>query len=248
LTTYPPVFATNRLLAALPSQEREQLIRQCEIIQLHFAEVLYTVGDRIRHVYFPTGGFISLITPLDAGAGLEIGLIGNEGMLGTSLLLDVEIAPFQASVQGTGSALRISAAAFMQELEQSPVLWRLLKRYLYISISQLAQSAACCRIHVVEERLARWLLMTQDRAHTSSFKLTHMAMAYMLGVRRVGITKAASSLQRQNIISYQRGNIKILDRISLENAACSCYQLERQTYETIMAQALNRREDIGGAC
>ncbi|WP_347986518.1 Crp/Fnr family transcriptional regulator [Methylomonas sp. AM2-LC] len=238
MTSYPPKFAANRLLAALPTKEREQLIRQCDLIQLHFADVLYSVGDSIRHVYFPTGGYISLLTPLEAGARLEIGQVGNEGMLGTSLLLEVDIAPFQAMVQGTGSALRISATAFIQELEKNPLLWRLLKRYLYISISQIAQSAACCRIHVVEERLARWLLMTQDRAHSNCFHITHIVMACMLGVRRVGITKAASALQRQNIISYQRGNIEIIDRIGLENAACNCYELEKQIYETIMTPTL----------
>ena len=228
------VFAANRLLTGLPAKEREQLLSHCESIQLSFAEVLYRTGDLIPNVYFPTGSFISLLTPLDGGAGLEVGLIGNEGMLGITLTLGIDIAPFQAVVQGAGSALRITTVAFLYELERNPLLRRLLKRYLYISMSQLAQSAACCRIHVVEERLARWLLMTQDRAHSDTFHITHLFLAYMLGVRRVGITKAASSLQRQKLISYRRGKITILNRIGLEDAACACYQIEKKTYETIM--------------
>lgn len=235
MTATPPVFAANRLLTALPTGDRELIVRHCEVIQFKFGEIVYNQGDQIRHVYFPTGGFISLVTPLEGNAGLEVGLIGNEGLLGITLLLGVEIAPFQALVQGSGSALRLTAAAFTLELAQSPALQGLLKRYLYVTLSQLAQTAACCRIHVVEARLARWLLMTQDRAHANTFHITHLFLAYMLGVRRVGITKAASSLQRRKLISYQRGNITILDRPGLETAACACYHAETQTYELIMA-------------
>ena len=238
MTLIEPVFAENLLLAALPFKERELLISHCEPVQLNFAEVLYSAGDRIPHIYFPTGSFISLVTPLANGAGLEVGLIGNEGMLGITLPLEVDTAPFQALVQGAGSALRMTSAAFMHDLEQSPALQRLLKRYLYVSMSQLAQSAVCCRLHMVEERLARWLLMTQDRAHSNNFHITHIILAYMLGVRRVGITKAASSLQRQKLISYRRGHIKIIDNSGLESASCSCYLAEKQTYERVMNQTL----------
>ncbi|MGD0961602.1 MAG: Crp/Fnr family transcriptional regulator [Methylomonas sp.] len=232
-----PVFAANLLLASLPAEVREQLLARSETVELNFAEVLYKTGDRIPDIYFPTGGFISLVTPVDGGSGLEVGLIGNEGMLGLSLILGVETAPYLAVVQGAGSALRMTSAAFLQVLEENPVLRKLLKRYLYVSMRQLAQTAACYRIHVVEERLARWLLMTQDRAHANSFHITHIFLAYMLGVRRVGITKAASSLQRQKLISYRRGNITILDRAGLEKVSCGCYQVEKQTYDTIMAHS-----------
>ncbi len=230
----PSVFAANYLLSSLPCKDRERLIAQCEPIQLNIAEILYARGDRIPYVYFPTGSFISLVTPLDGGSGLEVGLIGNEGVLGITLMLEVDIAPFEALVQGAGTALRITAKAFRQELEQSAALQRLLKRYLYVLMRQLAQTATCCRIHVVEARLARWLLMTQDRAHADTFHITHLVLANMLGVRRVGITKAASSLQRQKLITYRRGNITILNRPGLETAACACYQAEKQTYAHIM--------------
>lgn len=228
------VPAPNRLLAALPPKEYEHLLANCEHIQLIFAEELYRAGEVIPHVYFPTGSSISLVTPIDGDAGLEEGLIGNEGMLGITLMLGVEIAPFRALVHGAGPALRISAAAFLREIKQSPTLMRELKRYLYVSIRQLSQTAVCSHFHTVEARLARWLLMTQDRAHSDTFHITHIFLAYLLGVRRVGVTKAATSLQKQNLIRYQRGNITILDRVGLEDVSCGCYRAEKETYESIM--------------
>ncbi|QPK64539.1 Crp/Fnr family transcriptional regulator [Methylomonas sp. LL1] len=231
----PAVPAANRLLASLPRADHQHLLRRCEAVELVFAEVLYLAGERIPHVYFPTGSFISLVTPVENGGGLEVGLIGNEGMLGITLMLGVDIAPFQALVQGAGPALRLPATQFLAELERSPALQMALKRYLYVSMRQLAQTAACNRFHVVEARLARWLLKTHDRAHADTFHVTHMFLAYIMGVRRVGITKAALSLQQQKLISYRRGDVTILDRAGLEAAACGCYRIEKETYERILA-------------
>ncbi len=228
------VPASNRLLAALPRKDREQLLANCEPVELSIAEVPYRAGEPIQHVYFPTGSFVSLVKPIDGGANLEVGLVGNEGMLGVTLMLGVDVAPFHALVQGAGPALRITAAAFLHALEQSPALRRELHRYLYVSTSQLAQTAACARFHRVEARLARWLLMTRDRAHSDTFHVTHLFMAYMLGVRRVGVTKAATSLQQQKLISYRRGDITILDRGGLETASCGCYRADKETYERIL--------------
>ena len=228
------VPATNRLLAALPRKDSEQLLANCEEIELNFAEVLYSHGELIPYVYFPTGGSISLVNPINGNAGLEVGLIGNEGMLGITLILGVDVAPFHALVQGAGPALRITTALFLHELEQNSALKLALKRYLYVSMSLLAQTAACTRFHLLEARLARWLLMTQDRAHSDHFHVTHVFLAYILGVRRVGITKAANSLLKQNLISYRRGDITILDRIGLEAASCGCYQADKEIYEHIM--------------
>jgi len=228
------VQATNQLLDALPPKDCEQLLSKCEHIELNFAEVLCRPGERISHVYFPTGSFISLMTPVDDKAGLEVGLIGNEGMLGITLMLGVDLAPFHALVQGAGPALRMTASAFLSELGQSATLQQKLKRYLYVSMSQLAQTAACTRFHVVEARLARWLLMTQDRAHSNYFHVTHVFLAYILGVRRVGITKAANALQKRKLISYQRGNITIIDRAGLEAASCGCYRADKESYARIL--------------
>jgi CRP-like cAMP-binding protein len=218
----------------LPSKDRQQFLTHCEHVELVFAEVLYRSGELIPHIYFPTQGFISLVTPVEGNSGLEVGLVGDEGMLGITLILGVDIAPSRALVQGAGSALRITVPLFLAELAQSPALKKELKRYLYVSMSQLAQTAACTRFHVVEARLARWLLMTQDRAHSDHFHITHVFLAYILGVRRVGITKAAHSLQKKALISYQRGHITVLDRAGLEEASCGCYRADIETYARIL--------------
>lgn len=234
LSYNPAVSETNRLLAALPQQDRERLLACCESVELVFDEVLYSVGELIPYVYFPIRSFISLITPVEGNNSLEVGLVGDEGMLGITLTLDIDIAPFHALVQGAGPALRMPAALFLRELKLSVALQRELKRYLYVTMSQLAQLTGCTRFHVVEARLARWLLMTQDRAHSEDFYVTHVFLAYMLGVRRVGVTKAASSLQRQKLISYHRGHITIVDRTGLEAASCLCYKAEKEIYERIL--------------
>lgn len=224
----------NRLLAALPGKDLEHLLAGCEAIDLNFADVLCAPGDLIWHVYFPTGSFISLVAPLDGCASLEVGMVGNEGMFGIGLVLGVDVSPLHAVVQGSGSALRMNATRFRRELEVSPVLRRGLNRYLYVLMSQLAQAAACTRFHVVEERLARALLMTGDRAHSSRFHLTQDFLSHMLGVRRVGVTKAANSLQSRKLIAYRRGDITILDRRGLEAASCACYRDDKETYARIL--------------
>jgi CRP-like cAMP-binding protein len=223
--------AANRLIVNLPSKDRKRLLERCDEVRLHFADVISNPGERFRHVYFPESGLVSLLLPISGRANFEVDLIGDEGMLGASVALGVDISPLLASVQGPGIALRMSAAAFRGALGVSPSLRRTIGRYIYIRMAQLAQGAACTRFHLLDARLARWLLMTHDRAHGDEFHLTHELLAGMLGVRRVGITNAAGSLQKRRLVRYTRGTITILDRPGLEAAACECYQATRSTYE-----------------
>lgn len=224
----------NRLLAALPRRDREHLLAGCEDAALHLSEVLFEPGERIRHVHFPVAGFVSLLSPVDRATRLEVGLVGDEGMVGTPLALGIALSPLQALVQGAGRSLRMEAATFRREIAGSPALRQLLDRYLFVRMTQLAQAAGCTRFHLVEARLARWLLMTQDRAHAEAFHITHEFLALMLGVRRAGVTNAASSLQKMQLIRYSRGNITVLSRPGLKAAACACYRSDRDTYRRVL--------------
>ena len=228
----PP--AVNRLLDALPASELGRMLEGCESVQLVFADVLYTPGERLKHVYFPIRSFISMVMPLLDSTSLEVGLIGNEGMFGIPLALGVDVSPVRAVVQGGGRAFRMDAEFFCRELEHSQALQGGINRYVFVQLSQLAQTAACTRFHVVEARLARWLLMTQDRAHADTFRVTQEFLALMLGVRRVGVTKAARSLQERNLIHYNRGDVTILDRRGLKAASCECYKADRESYDRVL--------------
>ena len=224
----------NHLIEGLPHKDRLRLLAVCEPVTLVLAEVLCEPGKPTRHVYFPTEGFISLVAKIDGEPALEVGMVGREGMLGAHLALGVLIAPLQALVQGPGAAWRVATAAFRRELTNSVALQRSLNRYLYVLMAQLASSAACLRFHLIGPRLARWLLMSQDRAHSDSFHVTQEFLAYMLGVRRVGITSAASALQRAGLIQYHRGHLTVLNRSGLEAAACDCYATDRKAYHDLL--------------
>ncbi|MEO5660013.1 MAG: Crp/Fnr family transcriptional regulator [Polaromonas sp.] len=227
----------NHLIELLPARDRARLLAICEPVELVLSEILSEPGKPTRHVYFPTQGFISLVAVIDGRPGVEVGMIGREGMLGAQLALGVETAPLHALVQGSGTAWRIATVAFKRELARSPELQRCLNHYLYVLMSQQATSAACLRFHLIGQRLARWLLMSQDRAQSDSFHITQEFLAYMLGMRRVGVTAAASALQRNGLIQYHRGEMKVLDRAGLEIAACSCYADNQQTYNDLLGVA-----------
>jgi len=237
VSTSSQIPAVNRLIEALPRQDRARFISGCTPVDLVFSTVLAEPGEGIAQVYFPTESFISLVAPMNGHPALEVALVGNEGMAGTPLILRVNETALQALVQGEGAALSMTRARFFRELDQSPALQMLLNRYLYVLMAQFAQTAACNRFHEIEARLARWLLMSQDRAHCDQIHLTQEFMAYMLGVRRVGVTAAARSLQAHNLIEYHRGHITIKDREGLEAAACECYKADIASYNHIMGLA-----------
>lgn len=228
--------ADNLLLAALPAATRRRLTADFPPVNLVMSEILSEAGDRIRYVYFPIDSFISLITPARGRGQLEIGLVGREGMLGVPLLLGVNVSPLRAMVQGAGRAWRVNAETLREELAGNASLRASLNRYLYVFLAQLMQTATCTRFHHIEARLARWLLMMRDRARTNQFQITHDFLALMLGVRRVGVTRAASAFQRLQLIRYRRGDLTILDVRGLGRAACACYAIDKQIYTRVLSR------------
>lgn len=222
-----PRPAANSVLAALPRTLYRQLSRELENVTLQFGAVLCEPEERIRDVYFPANCVVSLLTLVGGRLALEVGLVGREGMVGVPLVLGVNRSPVQVLVQGAGSAMRMDAAAFASAFRASPPLQKALYRYTHALMTQVTRTAACNRFHLVEARLARWLLMTRDRAQSAQMHLTHEFLSHMLGVRRVGVTEAACALQDRALIEYSRGNITILNHRGLEEAACGCYELVR---------------------
>ena len=222
------------MIELLPRKDRRRVLDICEPLELHLSEVLSESSVPTVHVYFPIDATISLVTPIDGKPALEVGMVGREGMVGVELALGVMTSPWHAVVQGAGRTWRISAAAFCGVLAETPALRLGMKRYLYVLMSQLAVSAACLRFHLIGPRLARWLLMTQDRAHADTFHVTQEFLAYMLGMRRVGITLAAGTLQRAGLIEYNRGKMRVLNRAGLEAAACGCYAADQKAYRELL--------------
>jgi CRP-like cAMP-binding protein len=230
-------LSLNLLFARLPRVEIARMQSVGESVELHFGEVLCEPGLAARHVYFPTRAFVSLVNPVDGRSGLDVGIAGREGMVGVQLLINLKISPFRARVQGAGSAWRIPAAAFLQEFSRCPVMQQRITRYLYVLMVQAACMAACSHFHSIDERLAHWMLLIEDRAGDESFHVTHETLASMLGVRRVGVTNAAHKLQRLGLIDYRRGDVTILDRKGLESLACGCYSANRRSYAVMLPGA-----------
>ena len=214
---------SNKILASIPGGDCQRLSRQLEPVSLRFGQVLYEPGRAIRYVYFPIDCLVSLLTSVDRHRTLEVGMVGNEGMAGMPFILGVGISGVRALVQGAGQALRMASTPFRAEFERTAALQQALYRYAYALMAQISQTAACNRFHDAGERLARWLLMTRDRVGADDFALTQAFLAHMLGLRRVGVTEAASELKRRNLIAYTRGQLSILDVPGLKRASCSCY-------------------------
>jgi CRP-like cAMP-binding protein len=215
----------NRLLATLPKNEYKRLFPKLKKVNLILGEALYEPGDVIKYVYFPNDSIISLISELSETSWLEVGMVGSEGMAGLAVFMGVNSSSTRALVQGSGSAMRMSSAAVRKESNRLGSLHHLLHRYSHSLLAQVAQSSACNRFHLVDARLARWLLMTNDRLGAEEFPLTQEFLSNMLGVRREGVSKAAGALQASKLIRYSRGVITILNRRGLEAKSCQCYAI-----------------------
>lgn len=213
----------NQILAALPAREFKYLLARFDRVPLVYEDIIYEPGDKIREVYFPESGIISLLSAVDDQATLEVGIVGSEGMVGLPVFLGVEFSSNRALVQGAGSSFRLSSKDFRLACKELKQLPKLIGPFVHSLFTQISQSAACNRYHPIESRLARWLLMTHDRIRSNEFQITQEFLSNMLGVRREAVNKAARELQRQKAISYHRGSLRIIDRKELQNRSCSCY-------------------------
>jgi CRP-like cAMP-binding protein len=223
----------NRLLAALPQSEFEQLAPALEPVSLDLGVILYEPPDVIQHVYFPTTCIVSFIAELPDGSGAEVGLVGNEAMAGVEVILGVERAAKVATVQGAGHALRLKPHKLREVFAQGGPLQQHLLRYTHVFISQISASVLCNVRHNIAQRLARWLLMYHDRAGTDDFYLTQEFMANMLGIRRAGVSEVAKQLQDAGLVAYDRGKFRMLNRHGLERLTCECYPVVRAEFDKL---------------
>lgn len=220
----------NRILAALPKQVYQALLPKLRAVDLGQGEILYDAGQTIQYIYLPNDAVISLVHTTRDGTSVEVGLVGMEGMVGIPIILGALASPYRAVVLVPGVSMRMKASVLRDEFNKPGPLQNLLHRYTHALMMQLSCTVVCNRIHKIEERLARWLLMVRDRQRSDEFRLTHEFIAEMLGVRRAGVTLAAGTLQKAGLIRYVHGKITILDREGLEEAACECYGISGEDF------------------
>ena len=230
----------NHLLAALPDEEFRKIKSNLELISLSLGEVLYESGDELTHVYFPTTAIISLLYIMENGATAEIGIAGNNGLIGIALFMGGETTSSRAIVQSAGKAVRMSAKTVKTAFAQGGLFQNILLRYTQSLMTQISQTAVCNRLHSVEQQLCRWLLINHDQLQTDKLVMTHDLIANMLGVRREGVSIAAGHLQDKGVIKYVRGTITILDRAGLEAAVCECYQVVMDEYDRLLGKYVPR--------
>src|SRR6266550_1376100 len=226
-------WTNNDLLATLPKNECQRLLSHMQRVQLNFRDVLHKADEIITHVYFPHDSVISLVSSMSSGSSAELAMVSSEGMVGLSVFLGGETATSDAVVQISGSATKIESNVFREEFCKSRLLRALLHRYTNTLLGQASQAAACNRLHHVQERFAKWLLLMQDRLKKDEFNLTHETIAQMLGVRRAGVSTMAARFRELRLIDYHRGSFHILDRAGLETAACECYEIIRKEFDRL---------------
>lgn len=237
--TTSDTVAVNQMIAALARGVQRRILESCTLVPVAFGDQLCVAGERQRYAYFPVDGCISLVTSTGNHTALEVAMIGNEGMLGATLVLGVDAAPLTGVVQGAGNLWRLTGAQFQKQVAASPSLARVVNNYLYVYMAQQSRTIACSRFHLTTPRLARWLLMCDDRSHGLPLTLTHAYLADMLGVQRSAVTIAAGNFQRSNLIQYSRGVLTILNRAGLEAASCTCYPADAGAYLFARSQNLH---------
>lgn len=230
----PRELAENRLLAALPVVEYERLLPSLQPVSFSLGQVVYEFGGRLEYVYFPTTAIVSLLYTMENGSSAEMGLTGNDGVVGIALFMGGGTMPNRAVVQSAGGALRMRARVLQNEFAQGGKFQRILLRYTQALITQISQTAVCNRLHSVEQQLCRWLLLSHDRLKTDELVMTQELIGDMLGVRREGVTVAAGRLQSSGAISYVRGHITILDRAKLEEGVCECYRVVKDEFDRLL--------------
>ena len=232
--TNPHHTVENRLLAKLPNQEYERLQPHLENILFTLSQVIYESGGQQHYIYFPTTSIISLLYLMENGSSAEIGVVGNEGVVGIALFMGGDTMPNRAVVQSAGASLRMTAEVLQQEFARGTTFQRLLLRYTQALITQMAQTAVCNRLHTVDQQLCRCLLLSRDRLKTDELVMTQELIANMLGVRREGVALAAHRLQELGLITYVRGHIRIVDRRRLEELVCECYRVVKDEYDRLL--------------
>ncbi len=237
LTNQLPDLPTNHLLSTLPKEDYERLIPDLEYVTFALGEVIYESGEHQHYVYFPTTSIISLLYTMETGMTAEMGLIGNDGVVGVALFMGGDTAPNRAAVQIAGGALKMEARILQREFQMGGAFQLMLLRYAQALMIQISQTAVCNRLHSLEQRLCRWLLLSHDRVQSDNLAMTQEFIANMLGSRREGVTAAAGRLQDERIITYHRGQITILNRAGLETQVCECYEVVKNATERLLGKA-----------
>lgn len=230
----------NYLLASLPDKEFERILTHLSPVSFDLGKVLYESGDRLDYVYFPTSSIISLLYIMENGATAEIGVVGNDGILGIALFMGGDTTPNRAVIQSAGSAMKMKAVDLKAEFTLGGMFHNLLLRYTQALITQISQTAVCNRLHSLEQQLCRWLLLSHDRLDSDKLVMTHDLISNMLGVRREGVTLAAQKLGARGLIKNVRGTITVLDRQGLENAVCECYSVVNAEYNRLLGRGISR--------
>ncbi len=230
----------NHLLAALPAGEHARITSHLESVSLDLGQVLYESGDRMMHVYFPTTAIISLLYVMENGGTAEIGIAGNNGVVGVALFMGGDTTSSRAIVQGAGKAFRMNAEALRKEFRRGGLFQDILLRYTQALMTQISQTAVCNRLHTVQQQLCRWLLINHDLLPADTLVMTHDLIANMLGVRREGVSVAAGHLQEEGYIKYSRGTVVMLDRDGLEKICCECYQVVASEYDRLLGQYIRK--------